>query len=63
MKFLIMVIRRGVLLAVLVDRSGRELPIQSDFTGCHLDLKRNEHVKLTLANDGQEATLDINTKL
>jgi pyrimidine operon attenuation protein/uracil phosphoribosyltransferase len=34
-------------LAVLVDRSGRELPIQPDFVGVHLDLGGDEHIKLT----------------
>ncbi|CAK0778775.1 Pyrimidine operon regulatory protein / Uracil phosphoribosyltransferase [Gammaproteobacteria bacterium] len=37
----------GVLLAVLVERSGRELPIQADVVGLHLDLGPGEHVKLT----------------
>lgn len=34
-------------LAVLVDRSGRELPIQPDFVGVHVDLGKDEHIKLT----------------
>lgn len=36
-----------ICLAVLIDRSGRELPIQADVTGKTLTLKSNEHVKLT----------------
>ncbi|NIR59821.1 MAG: bifunctional pyr operon transcriptional regulator/uracil phosphoribosyltransferase PyrR [Gammaproteobacteria bacterium] len=36
-----------VLLAVLVERSGRELPIQADVVGQRMDLAENEHVKLT----------------
>ena len=34
-------------LAVLIDRSGRELPIQADVTGKTLSLKAGEHVKLS----------------
>lgn len=37
----------SVALAVLVDRSGRELPIQADVVGAHMDPGAGEHVKLT----------------
>ena len=37
----------SICLAVLVDRSGRELPIQADVTGKHLNLAVNQHVKLS----------------
>lgn len=37
----------GVILVVLVERSGRELPIQADIVGLHLDLGPREYVKLT----------------
>jgi pyrimidine operon attenuation protein/uracil phosphoribosyltransferase len=36
----------SISLAVLIDRSGRELPIQANVTGKRLALKSNEHVKL-----------------
>jgi len=36
----------SVSLAVLVERSGRELPIQADVAGCSLPLAAGEHVKL-----------------
>ena len=36
----------SIRLAVLVDRSGRELPIQADVIGTSLSLKEGEHVKL-----------------
>ena len=36
-----------VTLAVLGERSGRELPIQADVVGTHLSLAEHEHVKLT----------------
>jgi len=36
----------GISLAVLIDRSGRELPIQADAAGKRLTLKDGEHVKL-----------------
>ncbi len=37
----------SVHLAVLVERSGRELPIQADVVGHHMELNQGEHVKLT----------------
>lgn len=37
----------SICLAVLVDRGGRELPIQADVTGGHLDLEANQHVNLS----------------
>ncbi len=37
----------SVLLAVLVDRGGRELPIQADVTGTHVCLQQGENVKLS----------------
>ena len=37
----------SILLTVLGERSGRELPIQADVAGTHLDLQPNEHVKLS----------------
>ncbi len=36
-----------VILAALVERSGRELPIQPDITGIHLSLGPQEQIKLT----------------
>jgi len=36
----------SIMLAVLLDRSGRELPIQPDVTGAHLELRPGEQVKL-----------------
>ncbi len=36
----------NVMLAVLVSRSGRELPVQADLSGCELALDGNQHVKL-----------------
>ena len=37
----------SIFLAVLVERSGRELPIQAHVVGTHLELEPGEHVKLT----------------
>ena len=37
----------SICLAVLVERSGRELPIQANVIGKSLELKANEHVKLS----------------
>ena len=36
-----------IILAVLVERSGRELPISADVIGKRISLKPNEHVKLS----------------
>ncbi|MBI4005869.1 MAG: bifunctional pyr operon transcriptional regulator/uracil phosphoribosyltransferase PyrR [Gammaproteobacteria bacterium] len=36
-----------VILAVLIERSGRELPIRADVVGKNMTLKDNEHVKLS----------------
>lgn len=49
----------SVTLAVLIERSGRELPIEAQVIGAHMELDRNQHVKLTgpeqLALEIQEA--------
>ena len=37
----------SITLAVLVDRSGRELPIQPDIVGKTIELNAGEHVKLS----------------
>jgi pyrimidine operon attenuation protein/uracil phosphoribosyltransferase len=37
----------SVLLAVLVERSGRELPVQADVVGTRVTLAAGEHIKLT----------------
>jgi pyrimidine operon attenuation protein/uracil phosphoribosyltransferase len=34
-------------LAVLIDRSGRELPIEANVVGHHVDLRPGEHIKLS----------------
>lgn len=38
---------RSILLAVGIERNGRELPIQPDIVGMHLRLAATQHVKLT----------------
>ena len=38
---------RSIVLAVLVERNGRELPIQADVVGHHLQLTAHQHVKLS----------------
>jgi pyrimidine operon attenuation protein/uracil phosphoribosyltransferase len=37
----------SITLACLVERSGRELPIQADVVGQELELDRDEQIKLT----------------
>ena len=36
----------AVYLVTLVERSGRELPIEANITGKHVELAANEHIKL-----------------
>lgn len=47
---------RAIRLAVLVDRGGRELPIQPDFVGQHVGDKAGQHisVRLTEAQDDRD---------
>jgi pyrimidine operon attenuation protein / uracil phosphoribosyltransferase len=42
----------SIQLAVLIDRGGRELPIQSDYTGMAIKVKPNQHVHVLLHEDG-----------
>jgi pyrimidine operon attenuation protein/uracil phosphoribosyltransferase len=35
------------MLAALIERDGRELPIQANVVGRHVDLQPDEHIKLT----------------
>lgn len=48
----------SVLLAVLVERSGRELPIQADVHGIRMDLGPNEQIKL---NGPESLSLSLQT--
>ncbi|MFZ5774549.1 MAG: bifunctional pyr operon transcriptional regulator/uracil phosphoribosyltransferase PyrR [Thermodesulfobacteriota bacterium] len=52
---------RCIQLAVLVDRGGRELPIQPDYVGVDVQVKANEHVHVRLAEkDGcDEIVLEV----
>lgn len=37
----------SIKLAVLAERTGRELPIQADFCAMHADLESHQHIKLS----------------
>jgi pyrimidine operon attenuation protein/uracil phosphoribosyltransferase len=37
----------AIMLATLIDRGGRELPIQANVVGRHVTLSHNEHIKLS----------------
>ena len=52
----------SITLAVLGVRSGRELPVQADIAGTELDLKKDEHVKLTGPDDLQLMVVNSKTK-
>jgi pyrimidine operon attenuation protein/uracil phosphoribosyltransferase len=47
----------SIQLAVLIDRGGRELPIQSDYTGMEIKVKPNQHVHVQLQEDGDNDTV------
>lgn len=49
---------RRIQLAVLVDRGHRELPIQPDYTGLHLETQRDESVQVRLSeSDGEDGVV------
>jgi pyrimidine operon attenuation protein/uracil phosphoribosyltransferase len=45
---------KRVQLAVLIDRGGRELPIQADYVGKHVQTAEDEIVEVRLAEEDQE---------
>lgn len=47
----------SVTLAALIDRAGRELPIQADIIGQTLTLDQGQHLKLTNNDDGLQLEL------
>jgi pyrimidine operon attenuation protein/uracil phosphoribosyltransferase len=49
----------SVTLAVLIERNGRELPIQADIIGQSLTMTENEHIKL---NNNNALTLTLSTE-
>lgn len=49
---------KGILLAVLVDRGHRELPIRADFVGKNLPTARNEKIRVLVTEiDGQDGVI------
>lgn len=49
-------------LAVLIDRGGRELPIQPDFVGMHVNASDSEKVDLLLKEKDKEDAVVLGTK-
>ncbi|MFQ5936282.1 MAG: bifunctional pyr operon transcriptional regulator/uracil phosphoribosyltransferase PyrR [Acidiferrobacterales bacterium] len=49
----------SVTLAVLVDRNDRELPIQANVVGETINLKQNQHVKLTCDSPTGDGKLEL----
>ena len=43
----------SIQLAVLVDRGGRELPIQADYIGTEISIGANEHIHVLLEEDSE----------
>lgn len=52
----------SVQLAVLVDRGGRELPIQPEYVGLKLDVAGNEWIEVQLAEEGGEDCILIRNR-
>ena len=52
----------SIQLAVLVDRGGRELPIQPDFTGKAIKIGANEHVHVLLTENVGSDEVVLETK-
>jgi pyrimidine operon attenuation protein/uracil phosphoribosyltransferase len=49
---------RAIQLAVLVDRGHRELPIRADYVGKNVPTRRDEEVRVRLAEvDGEDAVV------
>ena len=50
----------SIQLAVLIDRGGRELPIQPDYTGMEIPVEHDQHIHVLLHEDGDidEVVLD-----
>jgi pyrimidine operon attenuation protein/uracil phosphoribosyltransferase len=47
-------------LAVLIDRGHRELPIQPDFCGKHVETEPGDHIEVRLVDlDGEDAVLHL----
>ena len=51
----------SILLAVLVERSGRELPIQADIVGKHVEVGENRQIKLHGPESLSLKIIDINS--
>jgi pyrimidine operon attenuation protein/uracil phosphoribosyltransferase len=49
----------SVILAVLVERDGRELPVSADVAATRMTLSTNQHIKLSRDNDSAQLTLSI----
>jgi len=49
---------KAIRLAVLVEREGRELPIQADYTGCKVDVELQQSVQVSLVeSDGKDEVI------
>lgn len=49
---------KAIRLAVLVEREGRELPIQADYTGCKVDVESQQSVQVSLVeSDGKDEVI------
>jgi pyrimidine operon attenuation protein/uracil phosphoribosyltransferase len=50
---------RAIRLAVLVDRGGRELPIQPDFVGVRVERDAGEHVDVRLTESDEHDVVEV----
>ena len=49
-------------LAVLVDRGGRELPIQPDFSGIYAPASKNEYINVNIGENGEIKEVTIHDR-
>ena len=55
---------KSIQLAVLIDRGGRELPIQPDYVGRKIDVRSDEYVQvLTKETDGEDKIMLVKRRI
>lgn len=52
---------RQIQLATLIDRGGRELPVQPDYTGMKINITLNEHVNVYMGDDSTRDKVILNS--
>lgn len=52
-----------ILLCALVERSGRELPIQPDIVGCHVEVRPGQRVEVLVPEEDGRLAVEISSPL